>query len=158
MSRKSALSFLAVVAAVSICVIAVFAWRITSVSLHAEVTYHTHLLVLDLIETYVTEQDGKWPNDWSALETIQPSRDYLDWEWPSNRREIEERIAVDFDVTAEQVAEMTPLSFSAVRPIGPTYGLGDGRVAGFIERVNEAVKHTTSEQRGNWSSRESWTK
>ena len=126
----------------TVCVVCVLAWNGMRTSLHAERTLHAYYLVLDLVGTYVDEHDGQWPGSWEELEQVRPPRSHGGWQWPNDRDEIARRVRVDFGLSSQQVAAMTPASFSGVEQSFPNYGTNESRIGELIERVRTALNST----------------
>lgn len=102
-------------------------------SLYAEKTLHAYMLVIDVVNECVRSKEGGWPRSWEELYGVRPSREPAIWMWPDDHEEIERRIAIDFTLSPQQVAQMTPESFPAIRQIGPRYEIsGRGWIAELI--------------------------
>lgn len=106
-------------------------------SLEAEKTHHAYIGVLEALETYLRETDGRWPRDWDELSTAGPQREPRALRWPNDLAEIRRRVHVRFDVTASDVAAMEVERFSAVEPVGPNYGPAPY----LIEPILKAARH-----------------
>jgi hypothetical protein len=89
-------------------------------SLQAERTLHTTLLTVRLVERFVSER-GRWPHSWSELEGVTTTEELFGEKWPGISPEVQRRVSIDFEIDPLAVARQTPMSFTAIRPIGPHY-------------------------------------
>lgn len=108
-----------------------FAIYAAKVSLDAEKTHQVYRIVLMSLTQYIQENPGRWPSDWDELatasSTTEPSHQLSDDLTESRRR-----VFVDFSVTAADVGAMEVEGFSAVKPIGPSYGPHEGAIQELI--------------------------
>jgi hypothetical protein len=126
-------------AAMVVATIAVFMiWQGISISLRAENTLHAYSLCLDLLEDYIKENQ-KWPDSWEALATVRPKESSI-WDWPNDIGAIRKRVEIDFSLRLDQVAAMRPDSFSAVKQIGPNYGVDEAEIRQLIALADNASK------------------
>jgi hypothetical protein len=137
--RKS----LAIAIGVVICISFMFSIYVGHVALEAERTLHAYYLVSDLLIVYVNEHSGHWPKRWNDLTQVRPSRHNPAFDWPNDLSEIQSRIHVDFSVTTAQVAVMSPDNFSALTPIGPSYGQLDDCIRDIITLARRESNHST---------------
>jgi hypothetical protein len=98
-------------------------YRGVSASVHAEYVLHAALLTLELLDEYVAQHDGEWPRTWADLEQLPPKQNMF--EWPTDSREVQKYVTVDFAADPKRLAQQTPAEFDAVRPIGPYYPFED---------------------------------
>jgi len=103
-----------------------------SVSLEAERTLGASYLVLDILTAYV-QQKSAWPASWSDLVPISPHAQYSGLDWPADADDIRRRIDLDFTLCVSEVAAMDVEDFTAVRPLGPNYGLHEGRIKQLLQ-------------------------
>ena len=131
--RKS-LRFAGVFAIVAAC------WFVVDAILtadRAERCLHACIIVIDVVEQYV-RITGRWPSSWDELRQTVPSATYGGiHEWPDDITVIREFVAVDFDADPGLLAESTPESFNALRPIGPCYSSYDRHFEFLIEALRE---------------------
>ena len=77
------------------------------------------LLTANLIENYLRQHDDQWPSSWDELHSVKfekrPPSMYV---WPRDSTEVVERVHVDFDVTANQLADPSFQVTSVIAPIG----------------------------------------
>ena len=112
-------------------------YRGISSSLHAEHVYHAALLTIGLLDDYVKQHDGDWPSSWAELEEL-PNREGGMYEWPTDSREVQQYVSVDFSADPERLLRQKVGEFDAVRPIGPYYPFQDnGRVIEHLETIRE---------------------
>ena len=101
----------------SIVLIILF-FRGVTLSLEAENRSWATVSTCLIIEEYITQNNShQWPRSWDDLADIvhtehQPT-------WPNDREFYELNVAIDFNATLEEVAQMTPEDFSAIKPVGP---------------------------------------
>jgi hypothetical protein len=99
-------------------------YRGISNSLHAEHVYHAALLTIQLLDEYVTRNDGDWPDSWADLENT-PHQGGGMYEWPTDSQEVQQYVSVDFSADVERLLRLEEGEFDAVRPIGPYYPFQD---------------------------------
>ncbi len=78
----------------------------------------------NVVEAYVNENNGAWPDSWEALKSgPQPvvflQHDSIDYEI------VLRKITIDFDADPAQLAQQIPANFTAIRPINPVYDYSD---------------------------------
>ena len=96
-------------------------------------------MVIDVVERFVLQHQGRWPHSWDELASTSLTEQSAVWNWPDDRDEIAKRVHVDFAVSTEQVRRMTPETFTAIVQIGPNYGPSEYRVESLIERVRKSI-------------------
>jgi hypothetical protein len=89
-------------------------------SLQAERTLHTTRFTIRLVEHFVSQR-GRWPHSWSELEGVSATEELFGEKWPSDSPEVQRRVSIDFEIDPPAVARQDPMSFTAIRPIGPHY-------------------------------------
>ncbi len=134
-----------VVGLISMVTVGIVVYRCISGALEAETTLHANCDVLEILELYIEQNPGQWPENWNDLQnTTLPT----EWERqhlrPQDIEEFKKRVQVNFGLTLQEVADMlTPeqvkrwdfANFTAVRPIGPNYGPCESGLAHFMEVV-----------------------
>ena len=111
-------------------------------AIDAEYTLHAYYAILELVEQHVSET-GQWPSDWKSLEKI-PYRHESMWKWPEDSTEIQRRITIDFELSLDQVAAMTPEDFPAIRQRQPCFPM-TGRVEILLEAIRGRLGEAKSE-------------
>ena len=101
-----------------------FVCRTVYLVTEAECDYLSTLFVLRLVEDYVTEH-GAWPKSWNDLEQVKRSEP---WDWPANSQDMQRRIAVDFNVTVNELARQSVDQFRAIQPVQPNELFNDSEV------------------------------
>jgi hypothetical protein len=142
-TRKTRLYLiLVIIGSLLIMTVAAIIHHSISISLQAEKTLIANYVILDVLEVYLTDNPGRWPESWEDLKhtSIPKERQRL-YAWPQDIDEFKKRVDVEFGLTLQQVADMlTPeqverwefTNFTAVRPIGPNYGPCESRLAHFM--------------------------
>ena len=97
-------------------------YRAASRSLQAENTLHATILAVQLVEQFVRD-NGRWPTSWKELEETQAPTQV--WRWPADSAEIQKRVFIDFQARPQQIAAQDPMSFEAIKPIGPYFEYRD---------------------------------
>ena len=111
----------------------------------AERDYILARFVLELVEDYATEH-GAWPKSWRDLEQVKRSEP---WDWPKDSRAIQRRIAVDFDVNVNELANQSVHQFQAIRPIHPNELFNDDNLRrGPVGSLLKTVRRLTKERNG----------
>jgi hypothetical protein len=137
------------------CVGGSMAYLGISASLRAEENLHSTTFVIRLVEQFVAEQK-RWPQSWQELESLpfsseapRPGNGELSvvriggqhgYEWPAASKDLQRRVAIDFGVDPMKVAEQDPMSFTAIKPIGPYY---EYRHYGFVQSLQETIRNVT---------------
>jgi hypothetical protein len=128
--------------ALLLAVIGVGGWIIytgVSASLEAEKNLHATLFAVHLVERFISEQ-GRWPRSWSELEGVSMREGLLGEEWPAISPMIQRRVSIDFTVDPLEVAGQDPMSFIAIRPIGPKYEYRDyGDVPSLQRTIRKSI-------------------
>jgi hypothetical protein len=114
-------------------------WKV-DYALKAEMSLHAHLQILLVLKTYLKENPGRWPKSWEELEqTAIPEESQRVYHWPDQSAEFRKRIWIDFTLTRAQVAAMNAHNFTAIRSIGPTFGLDDDEIESLLKVARENV-------------------
>lgn len=104
---------------------------VTATAIHtswdAEKTLHAYIIVLDVTQQFVETNEGRWPQNWEVLESFRPRIGGI-WEWPQDTLEIQRRITIDFQLTAAELAAMTPEGFTAVTQRSPRYDAAEAQI------------------------------
>jgi hypothetical protein len=112
-------------------------------ALKAEMGLHAHLQIFEVLKVYLRENPGKWPQSWEELEqTAIPEESQRVYRWPDQSAEFRKRIRIDFTLTRAQVAAMNVRDFTAVQPIGPTFGFLDSEIEPLLQVAREKVEIT----------------
>jgi hypothetical protein len=115
-------------------------YRGVTTSVEAERTLHATLFTTRLVNKFVAER-GRWPDSWEELDRFPFADDLYDVKWPAVSPEMRRRVQVDFQINPREVAWQDPMSFSAVKPIGPHYEYRDYReVASLQSTMRSAVR------------------
>jgi hypothetical protein len=128
-----------------------------SSSIRAEENLHSTIFVVRLVEQFVAEQK-RWPRSWEELESSpfpsdapRPGNGELSvvriggqhgYEWPAASKELQSRVAIDFAVDPAVVAQQDPMTFTAIKPIGPYY---EYRHYGFVQSLQATIQETTQD-------------
>jgi hypothetical protein len=139
MSRKSPVTIVGILVALSVCVFGVVTWINARSSLQAESTYQAFNLVLALISEHVEKTSGKWPESWAQLRETSMNESVGGWVWPNDFEEIESRVQVDFSTSTDAVISKGRLDFSAVSTVGRSYPPNRHRIAEFVERLKRVL-------------------
>jgi hypothetical protein len=137
---------------VAICVGASMAYLGISSSIRAEENLHSTIFVVRLVEQFVVEQK-RWPRSWEELESLPFSSDtprpgngelsvvriggQHGYPWPAASNDLQRRVAIDFAVDPAAVARQDPMTFTAIKPIGPYYEYRD---YGFVQSLQATIK------------------
>ncbi len=122
-------------------------YRCVSISIEAETNLHFTLFSLRLVERFVSET-GRWPHSWGELEGVPMDEGPFGRRWPVASPEMQRRISIDFGVDPQAVARQDPMSFTAIRPIGPYY---EYRHYGGVQSLQQAIRKATGESNGGSS-------
>lgn len=133
--RKS-LRFACVFTIVAACWFAVDAIRTAD---RAERCLHACIIVTDVVEQYI-KTTGRWPSSWNELRQTVPSVMTSGGihRWPDDIAVIREFVDVDFAADPGLLAESTPESFDALRPVGPCYSSYDRHFQCLILALRES--------------------
>ena len=118
----------------------------------AERNLHATLFSISLVERFVAT-NSRWPRSWQDLEQVAIPSTAPDpllnettalriggahgYDWPTDSPEIKRRVIVDFDADVTTVANQRPMTFEAIRPIGPRYEYRD---YGYVESLQETLR------------------
>jgi hypothetical protein len=125
-------------------------------SLQAEENLHTTLFTIRLVEEFVA-LNGRWPHSWDELEKLPVSGDAPSpmsggrsalriggehgYDWPGASQAIRRRVSIAFGANPRQIARQDPMSFAAIKPIGPYYEYRDyGLVASLEAMIRKGLK------------------
>lgn len=85
----------------------------------SEYKLHALRLTADLVEQYMRAHDDQWPTSWDDLQDVQfEKQPPTMFEWPGDATKIKERARIDFDVTADQLADPSFKVTAVIAPIG----------------------------------------
>jgi hypothetical protein len=62
------------------------------------------------------------------------------YEWPTASKKLQKRVHIDFEVDLQTVTEQDPMTFTAIKPVGPCYAYGD---YGFVQSLQETIRDVT---------------
>ena len=132
---RKAIQFASVLATVVVCWFVVDAIR---TAVRAERCLHACIIATDILEQHV-RATGRWPSSWDELQQTVPSVVTSGGihRWPDDVTVIREFVDVDFDADLGLLAESTPESFEALRPIGPCYTSYERHFEFLIEALRE---------------------
>jgi type II secretory pathway pseudopilin PulG len=128
-----------------------------STSLRAEKNLQATRFAIRLVDQFVSDK-GRWPQSWQELKELQfpgphPSpvnSGLVGWssDWPTD---LQECVAIDFRADAAAVAQQDPMTFDAIKPIGPCYPYAD-----FVSTLQQTLKKTIkrNDQQGSQLSEE----
>ena len=92
---------------------------------------------LNLCGTEVTDRPGH-----GELSVIRIGGQH-GYEWPAASKNLQRRVAIDFDVDPVKVAGQDPMKFTAIKPIGPYYEYRD---YGFVQSLQETIRDVGQDQ------------
>lgn len=139
MPRRHLLILIVCFVAFILCVVLLFIAAGIHKSLEAEETLHAYDMVIQVVEQSVLQHSGQWPHSWQELEAIHQIEPSAGWKWPDDRAKIADRVRVDFTLSSQQVADMSPTSFSAIVQSGPCFPPEEFRIAALIETVRKSL-------------------
>ncbi len=138
--------WLAVIAIVVFVTLAWWTYYLVHTSLEAERTLQAYRAVLDQLTVYL-KKNHAWPKDWQALCDSDPNG--YNFSDHSKGVKIRARVAINFNATAKDIANMRPDEFTAVVPLGPNFGPDDLRIQAVIDAAREATAHGGEGQSGD---------
>jgi hypothetical protein len=110
------------------------------VSMQAETTLHAIQFTIRLVERFVAER-GRWPESWEDLENLSFPEKLFGKPWPAISSEIQQRVVIDFQVDPREIARQEPMSFTAIKPIGPFFEYRDyDEVPSLQETIRKSIK------------------
>jgi hypothetical protein len=131
-----------------------------SSSIRAEKNLHSTIFVIRLVEQFVAEE-RRWPRSWAELESVsfpsdapRPGNGELSvimiggqhgYEWPAASKDLQSRVAIDFSADPAALARQDPMSFAAIKPIGPYYEYRD---YGFVQSLQQTILQLKAEPGG----------
>lgn len=113
----------------------ILAVRSIAMSLEAERTLGAYLLVLSVLTSYTSQNQGRWPQSWEDLATVHVVDHYGSWEWPRDIVKIRQRIRIDFAITAKELAAIESSEFKFVEQVGPNYGPRESQIRELLEAI-----------------------
>jgi hypothetical protein len=135
--------------------VCIFGWMIyrgISVSLQAEENLHATLFTVRLVEQFVHDKE-RWPTSWDELKGLafpstapsprngEISVVYIGGQhghkWPDQAKHLMERVEIDFKIDPKFIVDQDPMSFTAIKPIGPYYEYRD---YGFVQSLQHTMK------------------
>ena len=90
----------------------------------AEKELHAIYLVVRLIEEYVEDNQGSWPQSWNDLEEL-PQREWSMYSWPEDAEQVEKLIIIDFSADPAEIAKQPVEKFEAVKAKTGYYNYDD---------------------------------
>jgi len=120
--------------------VTIWSCRSIDVSLEAEKTLHAYRLVLDLLEAYLHRHPGKWPESWEDLATIRINEPSAIYKWPNDIADVRNRVKIDFELTANDIASMSSQDFPAVKQLGPNYGIRPREIEDILRIARESQR------------------
>jgi len=120
---------------------AILVYHYASRGLDAEETYQADIEVLDIVTTYL-KNNPQWPKSWDDLErTAMPLQSHAD-AVPSldELAEWKKRVYIDFSLTREDVAAMNLENFTAIQPIGPSFGPPETHIEPLLKAARQRPK------------------
>jgi len=144
--------FCLLTAVVLILVIVGIGLRAAHEAWQAEQNLHSTLFVIRLVDRFVQEK-GRWPESWAELEAFPfgsesprsgaPGTNIIriggamDFKWPEQSAELQQRVAIDFVVDEAHVAEVDVVEFQPIHPVGPCFNYWK---YGFLEELQESLR------------------
>src|SRR5260370_13272507 len=99
-------------------------YRGVTTSLEAEKNLHSAIFAIRLVDHFVSEH-GRWPRSWAELEEAPFDGDLFGNGWPAASAEVQRHVQIEFEADPREVARQDPMSFNAIRPIGPYFEYRD---------------------------------
>ena len=93
-------------------------------ALEARTNLQFSIFTLQLVERFVSER-GRWPRAWSDLDGVPMREGPFGRKWPAASTDLQRHISIDFVLDPYDVVRQDPMSFTAIRSIGPYYEHGD---------------------------------
>jgi tetratricopeptide (TPR) repeat protein len=118
-----------------------FAWVSVSQSILAERRLQAMWVVTAVVEKYVIDHSGKWPESWEGLEQTSLEYNPSSFSWPQDANVVRRFVVVDFQADPFLLARQGSDNFDAIRPIGDRYGYRSGLFS---------LYHTLCIQTGNY--------
>jgi hypothetical protein len=129
-----------------------------STAIRAEHNLHSTLYVVRLVDEFVYEKN-RWPQSWDELEKLKFTGDAytprngelnalriggaMEFQWPDSSPTMRQRVRIDFDADLHEIAEQTPMTFEAIKPIGPYYEYRD---YGIVDSLQQTVRQCLENQ------------
>jgi hypothetical protein len=116
-------------------------YHCASVSLRAERTLQATIFTVRLVEVFVAKHK-RWPRSWEELERLSVSADLpQSFRWPQDSAEVRQRVTIDFEADLREIARQDPMTFTAIRPIGPHYEYRD---YGFVPSLQKTIRKSVT--------------
>ncbi len=116
-----------------------FVYMSFTIGRQAETNLQSAFFALELVERFVSEK-GRWLRSWAQLEGVPMPEGRFGRKWPAASPDLQKRIFIDFGVDPRDVARQDPMTFTAIRPIGPYYEYRDyGGVASLQRAIRQSV-------------------
>lgn len=114
--------WIGVAIAIPVVFLAIAVWIVVALvsagreALRADDRFQAVVLVCDLAGEFAEHNAGRaWPGSWQDLEQL-PAREWGPMTWPKDRERVSALVNIDFKVSIDQVLEMNPGDFAAIRP------------------------------------------
>jgi hypothetical protein len=106
-------------------------------AMDGEYTLHANMAMIDVVEQYLKDHPGHWPNSWDELGKYS-SRPLL-LAWPKDAEKIKKVIRIDFSANIEDLAKQKSNSFTGIKQLGPHYP-ADSEISSLLEAIRESLK------------------
>jgi hypothetical protein len=113
-----------------------FLYRGVSRALDAEMTLQVYVPTLDALTAFV-QSTGRWPKDWEELIASDHGQTRGLPNSPDGLADLQSRVKVRFDLDLDDIAAMTPETFSAVERREPNYGTYEWRITNLLDTVRK---------------------
>ena len=143
--RKKLTTVLIVLAAAFATVLAgvvVVVIYVSHVMLDMERRSHATVVLGWVVAAYIDES-GEWPRNWDDLEDIKGIHSGP-VEWPKDDEYVKDNVAIDFDVTVDEVAVLDYDDIMCIRPLGNAYSFY--RHHGFVPLLRAAREAVAGER------------
>jgi hypothetical protein len=109
-----------------------YLYRGVSMSLDAEMTHHAYVGTLHALTKYA-QDTGKWPKSWHELVAADRGSTRRLYNWPEGMADLQSRVKVRFELNLDDIAAMTPQTFSAVEQLDPHYPIEEDLIADLLK-------------------------